>query len=155
MLKLLKVFVRGILTTIALPLIVLIWVVYGVYCLGLFVFMFFKNVVDFFQGRDFNGDLKEDLEARRLLLEQEKTHDQAQQMLSSMYESTFNKPVFPQQPPVEEEEDSFFADADIQEEPKKVEQYGPEMFAPEQNEEPRVEENNDDYGDPDDVFGND
>ena len=88
MLSLLKVFLRGIVVTLLSPIILLILVVYGVYCIGLFIFMFFKGVIDYFRGKTFNADLPEDLEARRLLLEKEKQEEQAKDMLNMMYEST-------------------------------------------------------------------
>lgn len=88
MLKLLKVFGRGIIVTLLLPFILVAWVLYGVYCIGLFVFMFVKTTIEFFKGNSFNADLPEDIEARRLVLEKEKRDEQAREMLSSMYEST-------------------------------------------------------------------
>jgi len=92
MLGLLKVFGRGIVTTLALPLILLTLVCYGVYCLVLFVIMFFKGVIDYFSGKTFNADLPEDIEARRMVLEKEKSDEQAKEMLNIMYQSTMQKP---------------------------------------------------------------
>jgi len=94
MLSLLKVFVRGIVVTLLLPIILLILVLYGVYCIGLFIFMFFKGVIDYFRGKTFNADLPEDLEARRMLLEKEKQEEQAKDMLNMMYESTMARSQF-------------------------------------------------------------
>ena len=72
MLQFLKVFGRGVLTTVMLPFILLAWVLYGVYCIGVFIVMFFKGVIDYFKGNTFNPELPEDLEARRMVLEKEK-----------------------------------------------------------------------------------
>lgn len=88
MLKLLKVFLRGIVITLLLPLIVAVWVIYAIYCVGLFLFMFVKTTIEYFKGLSFNADLPEDLEARRMVLEKEKRDEQAKEMLSSMYEYT-------------------------------------------------------------------
>ena len=122
MLSLLKVFLRGIVVTLLSPIILLILVLYGVYCIGLFIFMFFKGVIDYFRGKTFNADLPEDLEARRMLLEKEKQEEQAKDMLNMMYESTMARSQFmnpaPETPnnsfetPVEQENnDSDFMDS--------------------------------------------
>ena len=94
MLSLLKVFLRGIVVTLLSPIILLILVLYGLYCIGLFIFMFFKGVIDYFRGKTFNADLPEDLEARRMLLEKEKQEEQAKDMLNMMYESTMARSQF-------------------------------------------------------------
>lgn len=96
MLSFLKVFARGIVVTLLLPLILLVLVLYGVYCLCLFVFMFFKGVIDFFKGKNTNADLPEDLEARRIVLEKEKTDAQAKEMLNIMYQNTMAQAAFNQ-----------------------------------------------------------
>lgn len=111
MLSLLKVFVRGIVVTLLSPIILLILVLYGVYCIGLFIFMFFKGVIDYFRGKTFNADLPEDLEARRMLLEKEKQEEQAKDMLNMMYESTMSRSQYMSQnnetPNVETSNNSF------------------------------------------------
>lgn len=91
MLNLLKVFLRGIFTTLLLPVIILIWVGYGVYCIFVFIFMFFKGVIDYFRGKSFNADLPEDLESRRILLEKEKHDEQAKDMMNMMYQNVFGQ----------------------------------------------------------------
>ena len=88
MLKLLKVFARGFIVTLLLPFILVVWVLYGVYCIGLFIFMFVKTTIEYFKGESFNAELPEDLEARRIVLEKEKREEQAKEMLSSMYENS-------------------------------------------------------------------
>lgn len=90
MLKLLKVFGRGVLVTVLSPFILLIWVLYGVFCIFLFIFMFIKGTIGYFRGDNIGSDLKEDLEAKRMLLEAEKADDQAKKMLNAMYEKTLN-----------------------------------------------------------------
>lgn len=95
MLKLLKVFGRGVLVTLLLPFIVLVWILYGVYCIGLFIFMFFKTTIEYFQGKTFDANLPEDLEARRLLLEQEQKEEQAKDALSMMYQQAMTQTIYP------------------------------------------------------------
>ena len=87
MLSFLKVFGRGIVTTLLLPVIALVLALYMAYCLILFVVMFFKGVIGFFKGNNINADLPEDLEARRIVLEKEKTDTQAKDALNMMYQS--------------------------------------------------------------------
>ena len=95
MLHFLKVFGRGVLVTILLPFILLVWVLYGVYCIGLFVFTFFKSTIEYFQGKTFDADLPEDLEARRMLLEKEQQEEQAKQAFNMMYKNTFTETINP------------------------------------------------------------
>ena len=95
MLQFLKVFGRGVLVTVLLPFILLAWVLYGVYCIGVFVVMFFKGVVDYFKGKTFNPELPEDLEARRMVLEKEKQEEQAKDALSMMYQNAMTQTINP------------------------------------------------------------
>ena len=94
MLSFLKVFGRGIVVTILLPFILLLLAFYMVYCLVLFVVMFFKDVIGFFRGNNFNADLPEDLEARRIVLEKEKVDSNAKDMLNMMYQQTMAQAAF-------------------------------------------------------------
>ena len=96
MLSFLKVFARGIVVTLLLPIILLILALYGAYCLVLFVVMFFKGVIDYFRGNNFSADLPEDLEARRMVLEKEKADSQAKEMLNMMYQTTMAQAGFNQ-----------------------------------------------------------
>lgn len=100
MLSLLKVFGRGVLVTILLPFIVLIWVLYALYCCGSFVYMFFKSLIDFFRGKDFSSEMPEDIESRRIILENEKQSEQAKDMLSAMYQNVMNQqqPIYNEPP---------------------------------------------------------
>ena len=97
MLHFLKVFGRGVLVTVLLPFILLVLVVYGVYCIGLFIFTFFKSTIEFFQGKTFDAELPEDLEARRILLEKEQQEAQAKEALSMMYKHTITETINPPQ----------------------------------------------------------
>ena len=93
MLQFLKVFLRGVITVVALPVIVLIWIFYAIYCVGVFIVMFFKGVVDYFRGNSFNPDMTEDLESRRMLLEREKQNEQAKDALSMMYQNAMAQTI--------------------------------------------------------------
>ena len=95
MLQFLKVFLRGFITVVALPVIILIWVFYAIYCVGVFIVMFFKGVVDYFRGNSFNPDMTEDLESRRMLLEREKQNEQAKDALSMMYQNAMAQTITP------------------------------------------------------------
>lgn len=131
MISLLKVFGRGILVTVLLPVILLVLASYGVYCLVLFVVMFFKGVVDFFKGKDFSADMVEDLEAKRILLEKEKADEQAKEMLNIMYQNAMAQ-VQLDTPPTPSQENT---------QPSEPIPFGPEMFASEEEtEEPSLEE---------------
>ena len=122
MLQFLKVFGRGVLVTLLLPVILLVWVIYGIYCIGLFIFMFFKSTIEYFQGKTFNADLPEDLEARRIVLEKEKQNEQAKDALSMMYQN-MTQTILPPQEPGEPIPDNPFEENP---EPFGVDSYGPE-----------------------------
>ena len=148
MLKLLKVFGRGVLVTVLLPFILLIWVLYGVYCIGLFIFMFFKSTIEFFQGKSFNADMPEDLEARRMLLEQEKTEAQAKDALSMMYQNAMTQTI---NPPTEPEPQ--YNEQGFNENPQDEEPYGQDYY--DSYEEEKSDPVDDEYGDDlDDLRGN-
>ena len=140
MLKLLKVFGRGVLVTILLPFILLVWVLYGIYCIGVFIFMFFKSTIEFFQGKTFNADLPEDLEARRLILENEKTNEQAKEALSMMYQNAMTETITPP-----EEKEHEFNEETYEESPQDEEPYNENYNTMDQQE--NVESFDDEYGD--------
>ena len=153
MLKLLKVFGRGVLVTISLPIIVLIWVLYGVYCIGAFIFMFFKTTIEFFQGKSFNADLPEDLEARRMLLEQEKTNEQAKDALSMMYQSAVTQTILPPEEPEQESSEESYEES-YENSPQDEEPYNESDYF-DSYEEEKSEQYYGEYGDDlDDLRGN-
>ena len=143
MLQFLKVFGRGVLTTVLLPFILLAWVLYGVYCIGVFIVMFFKGVIDYFQGKSFNADLPEDLEARRLLLEKEKQNEQAKDALSMMYQNAMAQTITPPQ----NDEQSNTSPFDENPEPFGADEYESDAYAPDPTIDDEPDEN---YGDFDD-----
>lgn len=91
MISFLKVFLRGIVCTVLLPLILLVWVCYGVYCLVIFLIMLVKSVICFFAGDNATGEMKEDIEAKRILLEKEQAQIDTNTMLNAMYMNTLNQ----------------------------------------------------------------
>ncbi len=146
MLQFLKVFGRGVLTTVLLPVIALIWVLYAVYCIGVFIVMFFKGVVDFFKGNSFNPDMVEDLESRRMLLEKEKQTEQARDALSMMYQNTMAQTIAP---PQEEGQTTNNSPYDENPEPFGADEYESDAYNPD----PIInshEESDENYGDFDD-----
>ena len=143
MLQFLKVFGRGVLTTVLLPVIALIWVLYAVYCIGVFIVMFFKGVVDFFKGNSFNPDMVEDLESRRMLLEKEKQNEQAKDALSMMYQNAMAQTITPPQ----NDEQSNTSPFDENPEPFGADEYESDAYAPDPTIDDEPDEN---YGDFDD-----
>ena len=71
MIGFLKVFGKGVLYTILFPFIILIWVLFTIYCIGLFMYQFFKSVILWIKGDSPFADTKEDIEAKRVLLERQ------------------------------------------------------------------------------------
>ena len=142
MLQFLKVFGRGVLTTVLLPFILLAWVLYGVYCIGVFIVMFFKGVIDYFKGNTFNPELPEDLEARRMVLEKEKQEEQAKDALSMMYQNAMTQTIYP---PNEPEETNPY-----EENPDPFTNDSYESDAYNQDEQPASLDEDDEYGDYDD-----
>lgn len=67
----LKVFGRGVLYTVLLPFIVLIWVLFTVYDIFVFIVMFFISVIKWLKGGSPFADTKEDVQAKKLLLERQ------------------------------------------------------------------------------------
>ena len=67
----LKVFGRGVLYTVLLPFIVLIWVLFTVYNIFVFIVMFFISVIKWLKGGSPFADTKEDVQAKKLLLERQ------------------------------------------------------------------------------------
>lgn len=87
MLSFLKVFARGIICTVLLPLILAVWVLYGVYCLIAFMVMLIKSIIVFFAGGNAAGEMKEDIEAKRILLEAEQAKVEQAQVMNMMYQN--------------------------------------------------------------------
>ena len=68
MIGFLKVFGKGVLYTVLLPFIVLIWALFTVYCIFLFIYTFIRSLILWITGSSPFDDTKEDVEAKRILL---------------------------------------------------------------------------------------
>ena len=79
MISFLKVFGKGVLYTVLLPFIILIWALFTVYCIFLFIYYFFRNNIIWLKGGSPFADTKEDAEAKRILLERQSQQANAQQ----------------------------------------------------------------------------
>lgn len=71
MLGFIKIFLQGILYVIFLPLILLVLALYAVYCIFVFIYISIRSIIVFFMGGTPLGDLPEDVEAKRILMERE------------------------------------------------------------------------------------
>lgn len=71
MIGFLKVFGKGVLYTILFPFIVLIWVLFTVYCIFLFIYSLIKSVILWIKGDSPFNDTKEDAEAKRILIDRQ------------------------------------------------------------------------------------
>lgn len=91
MLHFFKVLLRGILTTVLLPLILVVWAGYAVYCLIAFIITLIKSLIYFFAGDSASGEMKEDIEAKRILLEREQAVVDANSMLSTFFSGVVNQ----------------------------------------------------------------
>lgn len=85
MLNFFKVFGKGILYIIGLPFILAFLAFYAIYCLAMFLYMAFRNIVIFFSGGTPNGDMKEDVEAKRILLARQEKQNAVNDLLLRAY----------------------------------------------------------------------
>ncbi len=86
MIGFLKVFGKGVLYTVLLPFILLIWALFTVYCILLFIYTLFKSIIIWIKGSSPFADTKEDIEAKRILLErQNKQQASEAQQTSDQY----------------------------------------------------------------------
>ena len=85
MLGFFKIFGRGVLTVVLLPFIALLLALYFVYCIIIFVYISIRSIIVFFAGGSPLGDLPEDVEAKRIIMEKEKTQNDAMLAMANMY----------------------------------------------------------------------
>lgn len=78
MIGFLKVFGKGVLYTILFPFIVLIWVLFTVYCIFLFIYSLIKSVILWIKGDSPFNDTKEDAEAKRILIDRQNQQNTSQ-----------------------------------------------------------------------------
>ena len=84
MLGFLKIFLQGVLYVVTLPLILAVLALYAVYCVFVFIYVAIRSVIVFFMGGTPLGDLPEDVEAKRILMEREQNKEQdSTQMLAN------------------------------------------------------------------------
>ncbi len=79
----LKVFLQGVLYVVLSPLIVATLAVYGVYCVFVFIYIAIRSVIVFFMGGTPLGDLPEDVEAKRILMQRAETQADPTQTLAN------------------------------------------------------------------------
>ena len=96
----LKVFVQGILAVVLSPVIALILAIYFCYCILVFVYIAIRSVVVFFTGGTPLGDLPEEVEAKRVLMQKEQAQQNVAQALASIVNSQHVQ-VFTQEQPTE------------------------------------------------------
>lgn len=77
----------GVLYTFLLPFIVLIWLGYGVYCVAIFIYMFFKSIIVWIKGGTPFGDLPEEVEAKRILINKQEQQNMVNQAILNMYQN--------------------------------------------------------------------
>ena len=75
MLGFLKIFLQGILYVVLLPFILLDLAFYVAYCLIIFIYMAIRSIIVFFMGGTPLGDLPEEVEAKRILMEREENKE--------------------------------------------------------------------------------
>lgn len=90
MLGFIKIFLQGLLYVVLLPLIILVLALYAVYCIIIFIYMAIRSVIVFFMGGTPLGDLPEDVEAKRILMEREqaKSQDPTQTLANAIAQSS-------------------------------------------------------------------
>ena len=91
MLGFLKIFLQGVLYVVLLPLILLLLALYAIYCIIIFIYMAIRSVIVFFMGGTPLGDLPEDVEAKRILMqraeEAQKPTDSTQALANALVQS--------------------------------------------------------------------
>ena len=134
MLGFLKIFLQGILYVVTLPFTLLILAIYAVYCVVIFIYMAIRSIIVFFMGGSPLGDLPEDVEAKRILMEREEEKkantvqsfaDALAQSQAQLMQNMYAQQNQPAQPTVEQSNLSnpTFTYEDQDEEENKIEDY--------------------------------
>ena len=122
MIQFFKTFGLGVLYVVTLPITLAILAIYAVYCLFVFIYMAIRNVIIFFAGGTPNGDMKEDVEAKRILLERTQKAQPAQNIyISPNSQAIYQNPTpapepmehGPYEEPVREEEMYYPGDEEL------------------------------------------
>lgn len=82
----LKVFIRGIVITLLLPVIVAFFALYLVYLVIVYLIMLIRNAIIFFMGGSIM-DMKQDLEAKRIIAQQNNTAQSMSETLAGLMHS--------------------------------------------------------------------
>lgn len=82
----LKVFVRGIIITVALPLIVAFFALYIVYLAVVYLVMLIRNAIVFFMGGSIM-EMKQDVEAKKLMIQQNNVEQSMTETLADLMHS--------------------------------------------------------------------
>lgn len=82
----LKVFVRGIVITLLLPVIVAFFALYLVYLVIVYLIMLIRNAIIFFMGGSIM-DMKQDLEAKKVIAQQNNTAQSMSETLAGLMHS--------------------------------------------------------------------
>ena len=82
----LKVFVRGIIITVALPLIVAFFALYIVYLATVYLVMLIRNAIVFFMGGSIM-EMKQDVEAKKLMIQQNNVEQSMTETLADLMHS--------------------------------------------------------------------
>lgn len=130
MLSFLKVFARGIICTVLLPLILAVWVLYGVYCLIAFIVMLIKSIFVFFAGGSAAGEMKEDIEAKRILLKAEQAKVEQAQVMNMMYQNMATQQQMMQQQMMQQQASQVASQPAIMPTPEAAPQPQPAQFDP-------------------------
>jgi len=109
-----KTFGQGILYVVLLPFFLLIWALYAIYCLIMFLYMAIRNIIIFCAGGKPLGDMKEDVEAKRILLLKKEKEQAIENMLLRENQAVV-QPVIPQEeaPAYVPQSDSFDLNEEI------------------------------------------
>ena len=132
MLGFLKIFLQGILYVVLSPLILLTLALYAVYCLIAFIYIAIRSIIVFFMGGTPLGDLPEDVEAKRILMErQEQSRQDSTQALANalmqsqmqIAQSMYGQPnVAPQPTPTEQPNEPEFTYDDLDDGENEIEE---------------------------------
>lgn len=81
-----KTILMGLIYIVTLPLVLLVLALYALYLLVIFCFMGIKCVIVFFKGGTPLGDLPEDVEAKRILMQKEEQQQAMAAAATAMYQ---------------------------------------------------------------------
>ncbi len=157
----------GALYLVTLPFTILFLALYAVYCLLAFIYISFRSLITFFSGGTPLGDLPEDVEAKRILMQQEASKEaMAAAYAGTMAQMATQQQVYQQQPqpfyqqPQQAPQQPVFnMNPQPVQQPQPAPQPQPEEFKPAepvQQVEPSVEAEEESYeeGEDDDISNN-